>query len=351
MKIIILISAFTLAFVGALGASENEKSFLAPLVNDSLLLGASTGQFSIVVGERGHILVSKTPSDLTTASFSQVVAPVKVTLTDVYSIDNLAWAVGHDATILKSIDAGINWTLVQSDPELDRPLLSVYFFDKKEGVAVGAYGLFYRTLDGGDSWQIERHPSVLSDDDNDYLESIKNDEAFYLEELSFISPHLNKLTYSNDILYIAGEAGLIAVSEDRGQTWERLEIDYQGSFFDVNSVTAETTLAVGLRGHMFALNHHNVNLVPTCLTTSLNAVITGPSGTFVIGNNGVILKIDSEAITSSVLSASDNEGCQRHVSLSLVETEFSDAILTGMVTNNGLLLVTAGGLKTVKIEE
>ena len=70
--------------------------------------------------------------------------------------------------------------LGQPDPESN--LVS----DENNGVAVGAYGLFYRTIDGGVTWIKELHASVLPQDDIDYLESIKDDPAFYEEELSFI---------------------------------------------------------------------------------------------------------------------------------------------------------------------
>jgi photosystem II stability/assembly factor-like uncharacterized protein len=351
VKAKIIFASLVFSVFGSASVYSNEPSFIAPLVKESLLLGASVGQYNIIVGERGHILVNVTPENPSLLSYSQVLSPTNVTLTNVFSIDDVAWAVGHDATIIKSIDAGLTWSLVQSDPELDRPLLSVYFFDENEGVAAGAYGLFYRSMDGGITWAQERHPGMLSDDDNEYLDSIKDDEAFYLEELSFISPHLNQLSYANNILYIAGEAGLVATSTDRGRSWKRSDIDYHGSFFDVGILQEDKVLAVGLRGNIFVLSDTDPVLIPTCVTTSLNTVITSPSKVFVAGNNGVLLSIDMQNLSAATLESSNGRACQKHASVSLVNTEFSDAILAGIVSNEGLLLVTAGGLKTVQIEE
>jgi photosystem II stability/assembly factor-like uncharacterized protein len=339
------------SLIGFAQANVDEQSFIAPLVKESLLLGATNGQSSVIVGERGHILVNTSPQDLDPKNYTQIVSPTKVTLTNVYSIDNLVWAVGHDATIIRSTDAGMTWSVVKSDPELDRPLLGIYFFNKSEGIAVGAYGLFYRSTDGGESWVQERHPSMLSEDDNEYLDSIKDDEAFYLEELSFISPHLNQLSFNNGILYVAGEAGLLATSEDMGRSWERLDIDYQGSFFDVGVLSPEIALAVGLRGNIFTLKDDNYARIPACLTTSLNGVIQSKDNVFVVGNNGVLLSIDPQKLSSTNFSPKNSEGCRTHASVTLIETDFSDAILTGMVTDKGLLLVTSGGLKTVAMEE
>jgi len=349
--------AAALSLLGLATANANELSFIAPLVKESLLLGVSEGKHNIIVGERGHILVNQTTGDAFAENFRQVLSPANVTLTDVFSLNNFAWAVGHDATIIKSSDAGLTWTLVQSDPDLDRPLLSVYFFDEKEGIAAGAYGLFYRSINGGDSWVQERHPGMLSPDDNDYLDSIKDDEAFYLEELSFISPHLNKVSASENTLYVAGEAGLLATSSDKGKSWERIDIGYQGSFFDVGILPNEISLAVGLRGHMFVLATDEQLPIETCVTTSLNSVITSENKVFVAGNNGVILSIDIQKLNEDSASAyatydsANIANCKRHPSVSLVNTDFSDAILGGIISNDRLLLVTAGGLKTVVIEE
>lgn len=354
MKAKIVITTVACGLFSHAFAITNEQSFIAPLVQESSLLASSVGQHNIIVGERGHILVNKTPDNTSLTSFTQVIAPTKVTLTNVFAIDDLAWAVGHDATIIKSADAGLTWSVVQSNPDLDRPLLSVYFFDENEGIATGAYGLFYRSMDGGDTWSQERHPGMLSFDDNEYLDSIKDDEAFYLEELSFISPHLNNITFSDNTLYVAGEAGLVGVSNDKGRSWERLDIDYQGSFFDVGILNESTSLAVGLRGNMFLLRGDEHSLIQTCVTTSLNTVITMPSSSsnkiFVAGNNGVLLSIDAQKFDVADVD-DNNQSCQQHPSVTLLNTDFSDAILAGIASKDSMVLVTAGGLKTVTIEE
>jgi len=183
------------------------SSYQAPLVKESLLLDIALADNIIIVGERGHILTGTTQQNLI-----QVSVPTKTTLTAVTLFGTNAWAVGHDASILHSSDAGKTWQLQLSMPELDRPFLDVLFMNDKVGVAVGAYGLFYRTVDGGITWQKEMYASVLPQDDIDYLDSIKDDPAFYEEELSFILPHFNRLSYAKGKLYMAGEAGLLALS-------------------------------------------------------------------------------------------------------------------------------------------
>ena len=327
-------------------AIQLEGSFDAPLVEGSLLLDATTSVNNIIVGERGHILLASKDA----LDFVQKQSPVKTTLTAVTSINNTVWAVGHDATILKSSDAGQTWTIIQQDPDLDRPLLDVHFFDESEGIAVGAYGLFYRSTDGGESWVQESHASVLSQDDISYLDSIKDDEEFYLEELSFISPHFNRLSEANGNLYVAGEAGLVALSQDRGNTWKRLDIDYFGSFFDVKEIQNGLTLAVGLRGNIFLLQEDNWKRIESCVTTTLNSIEVQGKNLYVAGNNGVLLSVDPSKLNRDEQGKSNSEGCKAQVSIKKVDTGLSDAILTLLFVNETVTAITAGGLKSVNVE-
>lgn len=346
-------SAFIALLVSSFGHSNQnvslvEPSFLAPLVTESLLLDTAEGDYTLIVGTRGHILRAELAESADNIKdFTQIISPTKTTLTSVFTLGEQAWAVGHDATIIRSTDSGKSWELIQTYPELDRPLLDVFFFNPDEGVAVGAYGLFYRSLDGGKTWSQETHPSVLSEDDKDYLDSIKDDEAFYLEELSYISPHFNKLHYDKNMLYLAGEAGLVATSDDKGRNWTRLELDYFGSFFAVNVLPNELPIAAGLRGNMFVQREGGWEKVNTCITTSLNSIKVVDSQVFVFGNNGVILEIDTTQLDSGQLKAPNNEGCRQSRAINQLKTNFSDPITDGLIIKDTLLTVTTSGIKTV----
>jgi len=365
-------------------SAEDESSFKAPLVQQSLLLDINDGNSSIIVGERGHVLVNQklsgndnkaddagdgaaadnaadgtantaTNSAITPAvindGFTQVIVPTKATLTAVTSLGDKAWAVGHDASILGSQDAGQTWQLLQEAPELDRPFLDVHFFDPNEGIAVGAYGIFYRTEDGGVTWEQERHASVLSSDDKEYLDSIRDDEDFYLEELAFISPHFNRLHDANGVLYMAGEAGLVASSTDKGRNWERLELNYLGSFFDVAELPNKDILAVGLRGNIFLLTEGDWVRLPSCITTSLNSVFIDDSKVYIAGNNGVILQLDMSKLDNSVSQQTNSEGCAPHAAIAQIPTDFSDAISSAIIKQNVIIAATSAGLKTVELSQ
>ena len=333
------------AFSAMLSANS---SYQAPLVKESLLLDIAAGVNIVIVGERGHILTGTSQQDLV-----QVSVPTKTTLTGIALSGNHAWAVGHDASVLHSSDAGRNWEMQLSIPELDRPFLDVFFMDENNGVAAGAYGLFYRTIDGGSTWVKELHASVLPQEDIAYLDSIKDDPAFYEEELSFILPHFNRLSYTDGKLYMAGEAGLLAVSGDFGRSWRRFDIDYRGSFFDIQETENGQLFAVGLRGNIFlAENDSNAwKRLQTCVTTSLNSIVRGKNNNiYITGNNGVVLSLDQTSVGVNTYHPENDEGCAMHTSIKKLKNDLSDSILNGLVINDAILAVTASGIKQIELK-
>lgn len=284
----------TLLASGNVQAAETTSSFKASLAPESLLLDIDANSTQLLaVGERGHILLSEDG-----VSWQQQDVPSLATLTAVELLGDKAWAVGHDATILFSADAGKNWQQQQFLPELQKPLLDVLFFDENQGIAIGAYGLFFRTLDGGASWNVEAHPEFLHPDDQLYLEELKaEDESLYQQELQSIMPHLNRVNKVGDTLYLAGEVGLLAKSEDLGRSWQRLDVDYYGSFFDINVAKNGQLLAAGLRGNVFAFDQSSQRWrrVDNASKSSFNSIVPiDEKRTLVLGNNGRILTISEQ---------------------------------------------------------
>ena len=288
-KKILLLLLFVPAMVGG---QESTHAFIAPLASKSLLLDiVYHNDHFVAVGERGHILLSQDGE-----SWQQVAVPTIATLTAVDFSLTAGWAVGHDATILHSDDAGATWDLQYQDPDLEKPLLDVLFFDRMHGIAVGAYGLFLRTQDGGKNWQQEVHPELLNPDDVEYMQELKQeDEAFYLQELQSILPNLNRVSFDGTTLYLAGEAGLLAHSSDFGRSWQRMEIDYIGSFFDIQMTASGRLLAAGLRGNVFEYLQGEWKAVDSNTTFTFNSIVSiNADKTLVIGNNGAMLTLTGE---------------------------------------------------------
>ncbi|CAM3805553.1 YCF48-related protein [Rheinheimera salexigens] len=320
-------------------ASETIKpvaAYQAPLASKVLLtdLANFDNQFLTAVGERGHILRSTDGSH-----WQQAQVPVQANLSAVMFIDKQhGWAVGHDATILSTSDSGTSWQIQQFLPNLDKPLFDVYFRNQNQGIAVGAYGMFYRTNDGGSTWQPEFHAELLSEDDQDYLLELQETDAqAYAIEQGVILPHFNRVFADGNLLYMVGEAGFAAKSTDFGQTWQRLEAFYNGSMFDIARTPEMNLLAVGLRGHAFRSVDQGNSWQEIALPNhaTVNSIVTDAAGhIYLLGNAG-----------SFLISQDDGESFSDH---SLADGK---AIVSGLVWQDKLILVTEIGIKTINLSE
>jgi photosystem II stability/assembly factor-like uncharacterized protein len=222
---------------------------------------AWAGRRLVSVGERGTILLS----DDQGRSWRQVVAPVRVTLTAVcFSSPQTGWAVGHGGVLLSTEDGGETWSrrmdgvaaaaieaaaakedlaaaagdeqaqhrlreaegLVTDGP--DKPFLDVHFFDDRNGLLVGAYGLAFRTEDGGATWH-----SVMGKMDNP-----RGRHLYAIEEVG-------------GNVYVAGEQGAVFKSTDGGHSFRHIDTPGKGTYFGLLSSTDGTVLAYGLRGALY----------------------------------------------------------------------------------------------------
>ncbi|MCW8108450.1 YCF48-related protein [Alteromonas ponticola] len=325
-----------------------EQAFMAPLVKQSVLLDVAASEYMVIVGERGHILTSDDGE-----TFTQQSVPTHSTLTAVDIVGDNVWAVGHDAIILHSSDKGTSWQQQLFNPDIERPFLDVLFFDDQHGIAVGAYGLFYRTTDGGKAWNAERHPTLLSADDQAYLEQVREeDEDFYQQELNSILPHINRVTLDDDILYMAGEAGLLAYSTDHGKSWNRYEVDYTGSFFDIRPLSGDTVVAVGLRGNVFKMKEQGVwRYVSTCSTSTLNSLIPlSDERLTALGNNGIVVTLSRPLPDSTDSPYTPITQCNRPKEVSVQQLDDKAAVLNAVKFNNKIIGVSANGIKKLNLD-
>jgi photosystem II stability/assembly factor-like uncharacterized protein len=255
-----------------------------PLVESSLLLDAdSHGSRIIVVGERGHVLLSNDRG----AHWQQVAVPTRSTLTAVRIVGgDHAWAVGHDGLILHSDDGGLSWAEQHRSQEADRPLLDVWFADPRRGMAIGAYGLMLSTEDGGRTWR----------------DDLGKDEG----------AHANAIAEAPDgSLYIAGEFGSILRSDDRGRSWQRLPSPYRGSFFGLLPLQDDRILVFGLRGHLFRSEDRGITWrrTQTGTAATLLAGLVRADGSIVIaGLNGVLLLSDDGGGSFQLRHLADRPG-------------------------------------------
>jgi photosystem II stability/assembly factor-like uncharacterized protein len=337
------------------------------LAPESLLTDADrAGDRIVAAGERGHIIYS----DDSGTSWTQASVPVAVTLTGVdFGTDNHGWAVGHSGVILHTEDAAETWNLqltgveafeltietqkkeiaameerieeapeeevgdlewalddlifglenMQADIEIGpvNPLLDVWFENANHGFVVGAYGMFLRTTDGGETW-------------NDMGRQLDNPRSF----------HLNAVTQvTGGGLVIVGEAGQIFVSVDGGDTWEKRESPYDGSLFGaVGTGGMNEILAFGLRGNTFMSTDlgRSWSVVPNESGTTLNDGAVADDGRItVVGNSGAVLLSTNGGETFRPYFRNEREGV-----MDVVPLEGTDLLLVG---EGGVKITDASG--------
>ena len=321
-------SATLFAGVASAEIQADGNAFIAPLASKSLLLDIDhDSSMMVAVGERGHILTS-----MDGESWEQKAVPAQTLLTSVYLDGDKIWAVGHDAIILSSKDKGESWEVKQFLPELERPLMDIHFKDEQNGIAIGSYGVFFRTEDAGETWTREYHTQFLHPDDQEYVESLKEeDPKFYQEEMASILPHLNRVSFENGRLYLAGETGLIAYSDDYGKQWKRADTGYYGSFFDIRLVEDGSVLAAGLRGSLYqsSPSMDDWKRIESNTTSTFNSILPiDKNQTLVLGNNGTMATLSNGKVE-------------------VEKTEDGKALVAGVMFQDKVIAVTEVGIKAL----
>lgn len=259
--------------------AQAPPSKVYPLAAASLVLDvAAAGDALLAVGDRGFILRSTDGG----ATWAQVSSPTGAMLTALAMASPASGvAVGHDATIVRTADGGQTWTKVAEDPELESPLLDVWFETPERGFAIGAYGLIKDTRDGGQTWDEQR----IADDE----------------------PHLYAAAKAADgSLVVVGEAGAMFRSADGGETWAALDSSpYDGTYFGVLALLDGALLAFGLRGNLFRSRDlaKTWEEIPTGTTASLMGGLQRKDGSvYIVGLAGTVLtSIDGVSFQTATL--------------------------------------------------
>lgn len=249
----------------------------------SLLLGLASNEDALfAVGEWGHILETTDGS-----TWTRRAADTRVTLTAAHFADrDRGWAVGHDAIIVHTDDAGRTWNTQISLPEAEAPLLDVWFEDAEHGIAVGAYGLVFETFDGGTRWE----------------ERTIDEQEIHFYDIGAVS---------DTSLVVAGEFGSAFRSRDGGANWTELEVPYEGTLFGILSLEPEIFLVYGLRGHVLRTEDGGDTWTPLALDTELSVCdgLVRVDGTVVlVGLGGLVCTSRDGGRTFTIRIGSDRRG-------------------------------------------
>ena len=148
----------------------------------------------------------------------------------------------------------------------------MWFYDARRGFAVGAYGMFFETRDGGETW-------------SDASVRLPNPDRL----------HLNAITaVGGRSLMIVGEMGLIMRSDDLGDSWSVLDSPYDGSLFGLMA-NRDQQLLFGLRGHVYRSTDGGISWAEMS-TGSEQTLLSGAIGNrnaVLVGNAGSVVMFDT----------------------------------------------------------
>ena len=264
----------------------------------SVLLDVTrAGDRLVAVGERGIVVLSDNGGQ----SWRQAKVPTSVSLTAVeFPSSKQGWAVGHAGVVLHSEDGGETWTrqldgkaaarlaleaaqaraqaarpgdaaaqkyLVEAqrlvDDGPDKPFLDLHFESETTGFVVGAYNLIFRTEDGGKTWM-------------PWLDRVDNPKGL----------HFYAIRVVGSSVYLAGEQGLFLRSKDGGNTFQRLETPYGGTYFALAATPTGEIVLAGLRGNAYrsADQGKTFTKVDVPLPVSFSGAATLSDGTLLFAN-------------------------------------------------------------------
>lgn len=160
------------------------------------------------------------------------------------SVD-VAYAAGEKGFFSKSIDSGKTFTAMQFPDTND--IYSLSFYDKNKGIAAGTNGLFYKTANGGNSWEPIHYFGAKSFKKVLYLDPFKiialpyNFNGFYISnsggaswEQIDASGGINDVCYTDSTGFAVGENGLILKSSGNFFSWQPLVTGVTANFVSVS---------------------------------------------------------------------------------------------------------------------
>ena len=268
----------------------------------------------IAVGVHGIILTSN--DEGSTWSQAEKV-PFTNTLTDVHCVsESQCWAVGHDLTILYSVDGGKNWDVQYNDIDFDAPFLSIHMTDYLNGIVVGAFGKSMTTNDGGENWS----STVVTDDPYEpHLNSVYSSEQMKNEN-------------GKKLMFVAGEIGQVHISYDQGESWNMVDTGYFGSLWGGISVDQKRKLLLGMAGKILylkfnddTLNEFSLDTLFAGIKNSLTDIKRLKNGNYIIsGNGGVVAILDLKNETTETCIRGD-----RLSNTSVIEISNDKYLLSG----------------------
>ncbi|MFJ7789337.1 WD40/YVTN/BNR-like repeat-containing protein [Pseudomonas sp. NPDC096925] len=234
----------------------------------TMLDAAWAGARAVAVGDHGVVLLSDDQGKQWRQARS---VPLSTPLTGVSFVDaKHGWAVGQWGAILATVDGGESWKIQRLSTEEDRPLFAVHFFNLRQGVAVGLWSLVLTTEDGGQTWAeqpVQAPPGAKRADLN----------------------LMGLFADNRGTVYATAEHGKVLHSDDHGKNWHYLDTGYEGTLWS-GAVLADGRLLVGgQRGTLLlgSADDKRFRRVPTQGKGSVTSVVVAGSRVLAVGLDGL----------------------------------------------------------------
>jgi photosystem II stability/assembly factor-like uncharacterized protein len=252
------------------------------------------------------------------------------------------WAVGASGVVLKSTDAGANWSATSPAAVT---LTATSFVNDSEGWAVGAGGLVMHTTNGGANWSLSTPTAVNLNDvmfvDANHGWAVGNSGTVLRTSNGGTNWTTSKPTSAtlNAVYFVNANTGWavghgVALRTTNGGSNWTVSQPTAAILEDVFFVNATTGWAVGSVGTVLKTTNGGASWTTTKPTTRpLNAVaFVSASMGWIVGGSGTVLKSTNGGSTWSE---------QRPVSTDLTSVVFFDGTTGWAVGDAGVVLKTA----------
>jgi photosystem II stability/assembly factor-like uncharacterized protein len=301
-------AALALASSMARGEGGVREGTVVEIKSDRIvLLGlARAGDRIVAVGERGFVLLS----DDSGKSWRAVGTPVTRTLTSVaFENDKFGVAVGHGGSLVRTEDAGDTWTEIPMEEAAPESLLGVTSLGGGKYAAYGAFGMYFLSTDDGRTWT---RRTVISDEFENHISQVivgrhgvlgmvgeygtlarSEDGGETWTEVA--SPYPGSFfggvqAKDDDALLAFGMRGTVYRSIDLGATWQKVELGTTASLNGGRTLSDGRIILVGNAGLVAESDDNGQTLTVRWAPdgAGFSAVIEAPDGSLVVaGIDGV----------------------------------------------------------------
>jgi photosystem II stability/assembly factor-like uncharacterized protein len=256
---------------------------------------------------------------------------------------NTGYATGRhnslNAVVVKTTDGGTTWS---ANTSFNERLNSISFGSNMNGIVVGKNGFWYKTLNAGNTWNLQ--PAFTNEDINDVhfinsttilavcdggeiFKSIDGGNTWSLISTGTVEDltSVNFLNANNG--YVSATGGEILKTQDGGNTWIVLSTGVTFDIMDVQFLNVSNGYAVGLSTEVL----HTTDGGTTWNSTSTTALSDIMSVNMLSSNLGYFVAHDGEVFIH-----------QMNTSINIIENNVDVVVSPNPVTDMGVVKINNG---------